>query len=142
MIPARRRRRKSERRPSAGNPGDIHIAFATRPDIHPEKYARRRMLETICRVMGNHLARTRSRAVTAAGMPCLPYPVPAHNIRGVADAPTAHDRVYPRVTQTDLPLNVLVETFPREIIAGMPPDGQCGRAFSCHRAPPAGIMPG
>ncbi len=41
---------------------------------------------------------------------------------------------------TGLLLDILVGMFPWEIMAGVPPDGQCGRACSCHRAPPAGVM--
>ena len=91
-------------------------------------------------MMENQRVRTRSRTVAARTL-CFLYSMLIYNIRGMANASTANDRVYPRVTQTDLLLNVLVEMFPREIITGVPPDGQYGCACSCHRASPAGIMP-
>ena len=58
----------------------------------------------------------------------------------MANASAANDRVCPRLTRTGPVLNALVEMFPPGIITGMPPDGQCWCACSCHRAPPAGIM--
>ena len=140
MIITKRRRRKSKKQAST-KPEDVYIAFATnRPGIHLEKYARRWMIETGYRVMENQRVRTRSRTVAARTL-CFLYSMLIYNIRGMANASTTNDRVYPRVTQTDLLLNVLVEMFPWELITGVPPDGQCECACSCHRASPAGIMP-
>ena len=141
MIIAKRRRRKSKKRPSTNNPEDVYIAFATnRPGIHLEKYARRWMIETGYRMIENQRVRTRSRTVAARTL-CFLYLMLIYNIWGMANASATNDRVYPRVTQTDLLLNALVEMFPWELITGMPPDGQCGCACSYHRAPPVGIMP-
>ena len=139
MIIAKRRRRKSKKQASA-KPEDVYIAFATnRPGIHLEKYARRWMIETGYRMIENQRVRTRSRTVAARTL-CFLYSMLIYNIWVIANASATNDRVYPRVTQTDLLLNALVEMFPWELITGMPPDDQCGCACSCHRAPPAGIM--
>ena len=141
MIIAKQRRRKSMKQPSTNNPEDIYIAFATnRPDIHLEKYACRWVIETGYRMIENQRVRTRSRTVAARTL-CFLYLIPLYNLWAIANASTTNDRVYPRVTQADLVLNVLVEMFPWELITGMPPDGQYGCAYRCHRASPASVMP-
>ena len=60
-----------------------------------------------------------------------------YNIWVIANATATGNRVYPRVTQTDLLLNVLVEMLPWECISGRPPDGPSGCPGRCHAVPPS-----
>ena len=144
MIITKRRCRKSKKQTSA-NPEDIYIAFATnRPGINVNRYARRWMIETGYRMIENQRVRTRSRTV-AARLLCFLYSMLVYNVWVIANAASTGNRVYPRVTQTDLLLNALVDLLPWELISGIPPDCQCsypcghpcGHPCSCHAAPPS-----
>ena len=137
MIITRRRRRKSKKQAPA-NPEDVYIAFATnRPGINLEKYARRWMIETGYRMIENQRVRTRSRTAAARTL-CFLYSMLVYNIWVIANASATGNRVYPRVTQTDLLLNVLVDLLPWELISGIPPDGQPRCPCDCHAALPPG----
>ena len=144
MIITKRRRRRSKK-PASANPEDIYIAFATnRPGINVNRYARRWMIETGYRMIENQRVRTRSRTV-AARLLCFLYSMLVYNVWVITNAASTGNRVYPRVTQTDLLLNALVDLLPWELISGIPPDCQCrypygypyGYPCNCHAASPS-----
>ena len=141
MIITKRRRRKSKKKSSStANPEDIYIAFATnRPGINVNRYAKRWMIETGYRMIENQRVRTRSKTV-AARLLCFLYSMLVYNVWVIANATSTGNRVYPRVTQTDLMLNTIVDLLPWELISGIPPDCPCGCPCpcpcNCHAAPP------
>ena len=137
MIITKRRRRKSKKKSSStANPEDIYIAFATnRPGINVNRYAKRWMIETGYRMIENQRVRTRSKTV-AARLLCFLYSMLVYNVWVIANAASTGNRVYPRVTQTDLMLNAIVDLLPWELISGIPPDYPCGCPCNCHAAPP------
>lgn len=127
MVITKRRRRKSK----SASPEDAYIAFATnRPKINVRRYARRWMIETGYRMIGNQRVRTRSKSVTARLL-CFLYSMLVYNVWVIANAGATGNRVYPRVTQTDLMLNTLVDLLPWECIVGIPPDDACRCQCSC-----------
>lgn len=91
------------------------------------------MIETGYRMIENRRVRTRSR-LAAARTPCFLYSMLVYNVWVIANAATTWNRVYPRVTQTDLLLNMLVDLLPWERIAGVPPDGRLMCPRDCHAA--------
>ena len=132
VIVARRKRRRKTK--SSTNPEDVYIAFATnRPGIDVEKYAKRWMIETGYRMIENQRVRTRSRLAAARAL-CFLYSMPVYNVWVIANAAATGNRVYPRVTQTDLMLNVLVDLLPWELISGVPPDEPPRCPCGCHHA--------
>ena len=100
------------------------------------------MIETGYRMIENQRVRTRSRTVAARLLCFLSMLV--YNVWVIANAASTGNRVYPRVTQTDLLLNALVDLLPWELISGIPPDCQCrypygypyGYPCNCHAASP------
>lgn len=78
------------------------------------------MIETGYRMIENQRVRTRSRMAAARTL-CF-FSMIIYNTWVIANAAATGNRVYPRVTQTDLLLNVLVEMLPWECIFGIPPD--------------------
>lgn len=140
MIIVTRRKRRRKSGSSGADPEDTYIAFATnRPGINVERYARRWMIETGYRMIENQRVRTRSRKAAARTL-CFLYSMLVYNIWVIANAAATGNRVYPRVTQTDLLLNVLVEMLPWECISGIPPDGPSGCPCSCHAAPSSSVV--
>lgn len=135
MVITRRKRRR--RKKGDPNPENAYIAFATnRPDIDVEWYGRRWMVETGYRMIENQRVRTRSRKVAARTL-CFLYSMLVYNLWVIANAAATGNRVYPRVTQTDMMLAVLIEMLPWERILGVPPDGRC----ACGGAPAGALHP-
>lgn len=129
MIITKRKRRR--RKKGGLHPENTYIAFATnRPDIDVETYGRRWMVETGYRMIENQRVRTRSRKVAARTL-CFLYSLLVYNLWVISNAAATGSRVYPRVTQTDMMLAVLIEMLPWERILGIPPDGRC----ACGGAP-------
>ena len=123
-------KKKSKNKSCVEKPEEKYIAFATnRFDIDVKRYAERWMIETGFRMVENQRVRTRSRSVTVRTL-CFMYSLVLFNSWVLANAELTNNQsvsgsrsIYPKITQTDMKIIIMMYTLPWNGRYEEPPPG-------------------